>query len=45
LREKSVSLDDYTQMCDLFAEDRQNLYRFTPIDEITIRSACEYVER
>ena len=31
LREKSVGLDDYTQMCDLFAEDRQNLYRFTPI--------------
>ena len=45
LRETSVSLDDYTQMCDLFAEDRQNLYRFTPINEIAIRSACEYVER
>ena len=44
LREKSVSLDDYTQMCDLFAEDRQNLYRFTSINEIAIRGACEYVE-
>ena len=31
-------------MCDLFAEDRQNLYGFTPINEIAIRGACEYVE-
>jgi predicted nucleic acid-binding protein len=44
LREKSVGLDDYSQMCDLFAEDRQNLYRFTPINEMAIRGACEYVE-
>ncbi len=45
LRERSVSLDDYTQMCDLFAEDRQNLYRFVPVNETAIRSACDYVER
>jgi len=31
-------------MCDLFAEDRQNLYRFVPINEAAIRGACEYVE-
>jgi hypothetical protein len=45
LREGSVSLDDYVEMCGLFAEDRQNLYRFTPINDTAIQRACEYVER
>jgi len=45
LRERSVSSDDYAQMCNLFAEDRRNLYRFVSINETSIQSACEYVER
>jgi len=45
LRERSVNADEYAEMCALFAEDRQNLYRFTPINEAAIQDACEYVER
>jgi uncharacterized protein len=45
LRERSVTPDEYTAICDLFAEDRQNLYRFVPVNEAAIRSACAYVER
>jgi hypothetical protein len=45
LRKGSVSRDEYTAICDLFAEDRQNLYRFVPVNETAIRSACDYVEQ
>jgi predicted nucleic acid-binding protein len=32
-------------MCELFAEHRQNLYRFMPVNEVVIGRACEYIER
>ena len=45
LREHTVNATEYNEICALFAEDRQNLYRFTPINEAAIQNACEYVER
>ena len=44
LREGSVTLDEHTRMHDLFAQHRHAFYRFAPLDETVIQSACGLIE-
>ena len=44
LREGSVTPDEHTRIHDLFAQHRHTLYRFAPLDETVIQSACRLIE-
>ncbi len=37
--------DEHTRIHDLFAQHRHALYRFAPLDETVIQSACGLIER
>jgi predicted nucleic acid-binding protein len=44
LREGSVTSEEHARMHDLFAQHRHALYRFAPLDETVIQSACRLIE-
>jgi predicted nucleic acid-binding protein len=44
LREESVTIDEYADMCQLFDAHRAAFYRLSPLDETVMQLACSLVD-